>query len=91
MAEWSWRFSPTARDDFGGLEPDERDRIVAKLEEICSSPWRDPPDYGEPMRNSPDRKVRIGQFRLSVSFSRDEQRMTVNRIKHRSGAYTADD
>ncbi|WP_369728372.1 type II toxin-antitoxin system RelE family toxin [Natrarchaeobius versutus] len=66
-------------------------RIINKLDEIVDSPWRDPPDYGEPLQNSPRRKVRIGEFRLAVTFHKDEYRMVVARIKRRGGAYTADD
>ena len=80
-----------AQDDLDALSADERDRTLDKLDEIVDSPWRDPPDYGEPLRNSPYRKVRIGEFRLSVTFRRDEQRLVVARIKRRGGAYTADD
>jgi len=88
---WTWELASKARDDLGTLSTDERDRILDKLDEIVDSPWRDPPDYGEPLRNSPYRKVRIGEFRLSVTFRRDERRMVVARIKRRGGAYTAAD
>ncbi len=69
--EWTWEFSSTAEDDLDGLSPADQDRIRDKLDEIVSSPWRDPPDYGEPLRNSPYKKIRVGEFRLSVSFRRD--------------------
>ncbi|GAB3324200.1 hypothetical protein GCM10027355_25390 [Haloplanus salinarum] len=71
--------------------PAAQDRILDKLDEIVSSPWRDPPDYGEPLQNSPYKKVRIGEFRLSVSFRQDDGQLVVARIKRRGGAYTADD
>lgn len=89
--EWSWRFTATAKDDFAALEPDDRAQIVTKLDEICDSPWRDPPDYGEPLQNSPYKKVRVGQFRLSATFDRTASEMIIARIKRRGGAYTADD
>lgn len=91
MGQWSWRLSSIARTDFADLAADEQQRIAAKLDEICTSPWRDPPDYGEPLRNSPYKKVRVGPFRLSASFDRDDLVLTVHRIKSRSDAYTADD
>lgn len=91
MSEWTWLLTDTARDDFAGLEHDDQERIARKLEEICTSPWREPPDYGEPLQHSPYRKIRIGSFRLSVSFDRRDETLTVHRIKPRSGAYTADD
>jgi mRNA-degrading endonuclease RelE of RelBE toxin-antitoxin system len=89
--EWTWELASKAQDDLAALDSHEQDRILDKLGEIVDSPWRDPPDYGEPLHNSPHKKVRVGEFRLSVTFRRDEQRMVVARIKRRGGAYTADD
>jgi mRNA interferase RelE/StbE len=89
--EWTWRFTSQARNDFEELERDDQQQIRRKLDEICESPWRDPPDYGEPMQNSPYKKVRVGGFRLSTTFDRDNEDMIIARIKHRGGAYTADD
>ncbi len=88
---WTWELSSKAQADIDALSSDEQDRILDKLDEIVDSPWRDPPDYGEPLRNSPYKKVRIGEFRLSVTFRQAEQRLIVARIKRRGGAYTADD
>ena len=56
---WTWELSSTAEDDLDGLSPAEQDRILDKLDEIVSSPWRDPPEYGEPLRNSPYKKIRV--------------------------------
>ena len=89
--EWAWELTPTAQNDLAALGPHEQDRILDKLDEIVDSPWRDPPDYGEPLQNSPRKKVRVGEFRLAVTFRQSEQRMVVARIKRRGGAYTADD
>lgn len=90
--EWTWELrGQNALDDFEALEADDREQVTKKFDEICTSPWRDPPDYGEPLKNSPYRKIRIGGFRCSVTFDRDDQLLSVYRIKPRSGAYTADD
>jgi mRNA interferase RelE/StbE len=88
---WTWELAATAQADLDALSPDDQDRILEKLDEVVDSPWRDPPDYGEPLQNSPYRKIRIGEFRLSVAFRQDERRLIVARIKQRGGAYTADD
>lgn len=88
---WTWELASRAQDDLAALQPDEQDRILDKLDEIVDSPWRDPPAYGEPLENSPYKKIRIGEFRLSVGFQKGGQRLVVARIKRRSGAYTADD
>jgi mRNA-degrading endonuclease RelE of RelBE toxin-antitoxin system len=88
---WTWVLSSKAQDDLDALFPAEQDRILDKLDEIVSSPWRDPPDYGEPLQNSPYKKIRVGAFRLSVTFRQDDGRLVVARIKRRGGAYTADD
>ncbi|MFH5799011.1 type II toxin-antitoxin system RelE/ParE family toxin [Haladaptatus sp. CMAA 1911] len=90
-SDWTWELSPKAQADLDTLSPHEQNRILDKLDEIVGSPWRNPPDYGEPLRNSPHRKVRIGEFRLAVTFRQNEHRMIVARIKRRGGAYTADD
>ena len=87
----TWELSSTAEEDLDGLSLAEQDRILDKLDEIVSSPWRDPPDYGEPLQNSHYKKIRIGEFRLSVSFRKTDQRLVVARVKRRGGAYTADD
>jgi len=88
---WVWELSTNAQDDLDALSGREQDRIIEKLDEITTSPWRNPPDYGEPLQNSPYRKIRVGEFRLSVAFQQDACRLVVARIKRRSGAYTADD
>ena len=88
---WTWELATKAQDDIDVLSPHEQDRILDKLNEIVGSPWREPPDYGEPLRNSPHKKIRIGEFRLSVVFREDDQRLIVARIKRRGSAYTADD
>ena len=88
---WTWELSSTAEEDLDGLSLAEQDRILDKLDEIVSSPWRDPPDYGEPLQNRPYKKIRIGEFRLSVRFRKTDQRLVVARVKRRGGAYTADD
>lgn len=89
--EWTWELTSNAQDDLAALDPPEQDRILDKLDDICSNPWRDPPDYGEPLQNSPFRKVKVGGFRLAATFDRDGKRMVVTRIRRRGGAYTADD
>jgi len=73
--DWTWELAPKAEDDLATLASHEQERILDKLDEIVESPWRDPPDYGEPLRNSPHKKVRIGEFRLSVTFRRNEHRI----------------
>lgn len=88
---WTWELASKAQDDMDALSTDEQDRILDKLDEIVESPWRDPPDYGEPLQNSPYRKIRVGEFRLSVSFRQSDRKLVVARVKRRGGAYTADD
>ena len=90
-SDWTWELSSKAQDDLSVLNSREQERILDKLDEIVDSPWRDPPDYGEPLQNSPHKKVRVGEFRLAVTFRRNGQRMVVARIKRWGGAYTADD
>ncbi len=86
--EWSWRFTSTAEGDLAALERTDRQQIVTKLENICNPPWRDLPDYGERLKNSPYRKVRVEGFRFSITFDRECKETVIARIKRRDGAYT---
>jgi mRNA interferase RelE/StbE len=88
---WTWELSRNAQDDLDVVSATDQEQIIEKLDEIVDSPWRDPPDYGEPLQNSPYKKIRIGEFRLSVIFRQEDQRLVVARIKRRGGAYDADD
>jgi len=90
-SEWDWVFSPRAEDQFARLEPETQERIVAKLDDVVDSEWRDPDDFLEPLANSPFQKLRVGNYRLGCRVRRQEQRLRVESIRHRSGAYTADD
>lgn len=47
--DWTWELAAKAQDDLGRLSPDDQERLLDKLDEILDSPWRDPPDYGEPL------------------------------------------
>jgi mRNA interferase RelE/StbE len=47
--DWAWELATKAQDDLDGFSPEEQDRIFENLDDIVSSPWRDPPDYGEPL------------------------------------------
>lgn len=89
--EWTWELSVKAQADIDALSETDQDQIIDKLDEITTSPWREPSDYSEPLENSPYRKIRIGEFRLSVTFRQADHRLVVARIKRRGGAYTADD
>ncbi|MFB6152637.1 MAG: type II toxin-antitoxin system RelE/ParE family toxin [Halodesulfurarchaeum sp.] len=89
--DWRWELATRAEQDLAGLPPEDQDRVMDKLDEIVGSPWRDPPDYGEPLRNSPHKKIRIGEFRLAVTFHNTERRLIVARIKRRDNAYSDDD
>jgi mRNA-degrading endonuclease RelE of RelBE toxin-antitoxin system len=50
---WTWELASKAQADLAALSSDDQDHILDKLDEIVDSPWRDPPDYGEPLKNSP--------------------------------------
>ncbi|MHC3439611.1 type II toxin-antitoxin system RelE family toxin [Natrialbaceae archaeon A-gly3] len=89
--DWTWKFTPSATDQFDGLDGHVQDRVVSKLDEIVDSEWREPKDFLEPLTGGPFFKLRIGQYRLACILEYDESVLEVHRIEHRSGAYTADD
>jgi mRNA-degrading endonuclease RelE of RelBE toxin-antitoxin system len=57
--EWTWELSSNARDDLDALTGEEQDRILDKLDEVVDSPWRDSPDYGEPLTARTGRTVSV--------------------------------
>jgi mRNA-degrading endonuclease RelE of RelBE toxin-antitoxin system len=90
-ANWTWKFTPRAADQFDGLDPHVQDRIVSKLDEVVESEWREPTDFLDPLIGGPFSKLRVGQYRLACVLDHDRSVLEVHRIEHRSGAYTADD
>ena len=68
-----------------------QNRIIAKLDDVVDSEWRDPDEFLEPLTGGPFSKLRVGQYRLACILDRSESALEVHRIEHRSGAYTADD
>lgn len=88
---WTWAFAPRAADQFQKLDDHAQDRITSKLDEVVESEWRDPADYLEPLTGGPFEKLRIGQYRLASTLDHESLVLEVQRIEHRSGAYTADD
>lgn len=89
--EWDWEFTDRAQTQFDRLDPPIQTDIISKLEEIVTDEWRDPPDYLEPLTNSPFEKLRIGDYRLGCRAIRDDHLLLISSIRKRSGAYTADD
>jgi len=89
--DWTWKFAPSALDQFEDLDPHVQDRIVSKLDEIVESEWREPDDFLEPLTGGPFSKLRVGQYRLACVLDREQSILEVHRIQHRGGAYTADD
>ncbi len=89
--DWTWSFSPRAADQFAALDAHVQDRLVSKLDEIVSSPWREPAEFLEPLTGGPFSKLRVGQYRLACTLDHENAVLEVHRIEHRSGAYTADD
>lgn len=90
--EWDWHLADRARKELERLDPQDRDRLVSKLDEVVADEWRDPPDFLEPLEGAPHRKLRVGQFRLGCRADRNRSTLYVLRIQRRGGdAYRGDD
>jgi mRNA interferase RelE/StbE len=89
--EWDWRFTDSAEREYETLQPHEQERIVSKLDEIVTDPWRDPSDYLEPLTGVPHSKLRIGAFRLGCETDQGDQLLWVYNIEKRPGAYKPGD
>lgn len=49
--EWDWVFSSRAEDQLAQLPAETQDRIIAKLDDVISSEWREPADFLESLTN----------------------------------------
>jgi len=68
-----------------------QNRIIAKLDDVVDSEWRDPDEFLEPLTGGPFAKLRVGQYRLARVLDRGSLVLGGHRIEHRSGAYTTED
>lgn len=92
VADWDWRFTDSARNDFAALEEPARNRIATKLDGIVDDPWREPTDHLEALQGAAHGKLRIGQFRLGCRPDRDAAILWILRIRRRGAdAYRGDD
>ena len=89
--EWDWQFSTRADDQFSQLDTQSQERIVAKLDEVVSSEWRDPDEFLDPLTNASFQKLRVGSYRLGCRLVRDDRVLRVESIRKREGAYSDDD
>jgi len=65
------------------LEPDTQERIVNKLGE--ASEWTD--HRLESLSGYPYYKLRVGDYRVIVSWDRNADRLTVEAVGHRRNVY----
>jgi len=90
--DWDWHLTDSAEREFEALDEYARNRVVSKLDEVVSDPWRSPDDYLEPLAGVPHQKLRVGPFRLGCRTDREAQILWVLTIKKRGGdAYRSDD
>lgn len=88
---WTWEFRPRADDAFEKLEAEDQDQIVAKLENVVTNQWRDPPEWVEPLTGAHHGKIRVGQLRLGATADRESETLIIYTIDPRSNAYKGDD
>lgn len=83
--------SPRAEDQFSKLDSDLQSRIIAELDDVVSSKWREPRDFLEPLTGSPFDKLRVGGYRIGCRLVQDDRVLRVESIRKREGAYSGDD
>lgn len=88
---WDWSFSPRAETQLSQLQRDTQQRIIDKLDDVVTSEWRDPEEFLDPLRNSPFRKLRVGDYRVGCRLAHDSRTLRVESVRKRDGAYKADD
>lgn len=75
--------TPKAEEHLDGLDPNAREQVLKKLEEV-----RDWPDHRlEPLTGWPYHTVRAGDYRAIVSWDRERDRVVVEAVGHRRNVY----
>lgn len=66
--DWDWELTDRAQDQFDCLDRSVQKQIISKLDEVVTDEWREPPEYLEPLANSPFDKLRVGGFASAVEL-----------------------
>jgi mRNA interferase RelE/StbE len=64
-------------------EPDVRDRITKKLQDVTDFPDH----YLTRLRGSPYHRLRVGSYRVIIDWDRDAGELFVREIGHRRNVY----
>lgn len=89
--EWDWVVSDRAERQLGRLDPERRERVIAKLDEVVDSEWRSPEEFLDTLRGSPFQKLRVGSLRVGCRVVHDTATLRVESVREREGAYDGDD
>jgi len=78
-------YSTRAIDQLDDLDPQHRDRIIKKMDDV---PWN-PEHYlqGRQMTGEPYYSLRIGDYRVIIDWRRDENVLFIRRVEHRRNVY----
>jgi mRNA interferase RelE/StbE len=75
--------SDDAADWLRDAEPDVRDRIVSKLDDITDFPEH----YLKRLRGAPYHRLRVGDYRVIIDWRKDDEELFVREIGHRRNVY----
>lgn len=64
-------------------EPDVRDRIMSKLDDVADFPDH----YLKRMRGKPYYRLRVGDYRAIIDWRKDEEELFVRDVGHRRNIY----
>ena len=85
--DWTYRFTPRARDELRTFDEAVAKRVVSKLKEVVDSEFREPPDWLDSLEGLPYEKLRVGEYRAIVLVLRDDRVLEVHAVGHRRNVY----
>jgi len=75
--------SDRAADWLRDAEPDVRNRIMSKLEDVVDFPDH----YLKRLSSSPYYRLRVGDYRVIIDWRKDDDELFVREIGHRRNVY----
>ena len=82
MGKWEIEVTRRFEKDFKSLPRDVQERVIVVVESLSKNPY-----IGSPLRGTPYRKVRVGDYRVIYYVFKEEHKIVLMTIIHRGKGY----
>jgi mRNA-degrading endonuclease RelE of RelBE toxin-antitoxin system len=83
MPDWRWELTSAAGRELGRLSPEQRRRVVQKLEDLVAGA----PNIDLKKIGNDEYRMRVGTLRVIFARDSEERLITVTRIADRKDVY----